>query len=86
MLCPKQYPCLLRPRQNRALHQFNDRHGCDLPLIDQPFQHLERQIGEPQLPADMALSEVHGDFEIMHRTELACLYTPPPPPRLADCA
>jgi hypothetical protein len=82
--CPKHHASLILPRQSRTLGQLHDGYGCDLPLVDQPFQHLRGQICQPQLPADMALCEVHGLGKFLNGGKLADLYAPPPGPSAAD--
>jgi len=82
--CPKHHDGLRRPRQHRAFPQLNNSHSRDLPLVDQPFQHLRREVRQPQPPAEMTLCEVHSDGEIPHGAELSGLHAPPPSPCAAD--
>lgn len=50
------------------------------------FQHFGCEIGQPQLAADMALSQTDGFGQLLVRAELASVQTSPPTPRLADGA
>ncbi len=50
------------------------------------FQHFGCEIGQPQLAADMALSQTDGFGQLLVRAEFASVQTSPPTPRLADGA
>ena len=55
---------LLCPRQCCTIAEVDFGYGDGVALVDQPLQDLRREISQPQLPADVALREVHGDCEI----------------------
>ena len=77
-------PHLLPPRYPRQKTQIVQADRRGLAPAGQPLKHLWSEICQPQLPADMALCEVHGDCQISDRAELTGLHAPPPAPCAAD--
>jgi len=82
----KHYPRLLCTWQRGAVAKVKNRHRRPLASVDQPLQHLRRQIGQPQLAAHMTLCEVHGDGKVTNRAKLAGFHAPPPTPGPTDRA
>jgi hypothetical protein len=67
--CPKHHAALIPPRQRGALGKLHNRNGRDLPSEHQPLQRLWREVGQAQLPADMALCESNGFGQFLDRAE-----------------
>ena len=53
-----------------------DRRG--LASTGQPLQHLRREVGQPQLSADMAFRQSNGLGQFLNGNELTGLHAPPP--------
>lgn len=68
------------PWQGRDIGQFQQGHGGHLTLVDEALEDPRREIGEPQLSADMAFGKPHGFRQIGDCIELASLHAPPPAP------
>lgn len=77
---------LFLPRLPRQKAQIVEADGRCLAPAGQALQHLRRQIGQPQLPADMALGQTGGLGQFLYRGKFACLHPPPPAPCPADGA
>ena len=69
-------PHLLPPRYPRQKTQIVQADRRGLAPAGQPLKHLWSEICQPQLPADMALCEVHGDCQIANGPKFTGLYLP----------
>jgi hypothetical protein len=79
-------PHLLPPSLPRHKTQIVQADRRRLPPAGQPLQHLGGQIGEPQLPTDMALRQSHGLGQFLCQSELACPHAPQPRSRVTNRA
>ena len=55
------------PWQGRDIGQFQQGHGGHLALVDQALEDSRREVGEPQLSADMAFGQCRFSFTISLR-------------------
>ena len=71
-------PHLLPPRYPRQKTQIVQADRRGLAPAGQPLQHLRREVGQPQLSADMPLGQPHGLGQFLNGGELTGLHASSP--------